>query len=404
MTAIFVGSLFPAALRQEIANLSIGPIANANSTLQHALLAGLSEHCKKLVVINLPQVGAYPTRYRTLYVSGSEVAINGLVTGRSLSFFNLIGIKNLARYWKTKKELSRTLRDVVGEVTVYVYDLHAPFLKAVADIKILYKQMKVCVIVPDLPGFTGEKPSVLLKLHLHIMQKTLQKSYNSVDAFVLLSKHMAERLPLQGKPWVVVEGIYNEHEELRPVIGKRTPYKTVFYLGAVSQRNGVERLLNAFQIIFREDYRLVICGDGEGRAAVEAAAASDSRIIYKGQIPRDEVLEEQRAATLLVNPRTSEGEFTRFSFPSKTMEYLASGVPVLMYPLEGIPDEYYEFCYTLNDLSIEKLAEAIVRICEQQAAALEHKANAARKFILNEKNSSVQGKKITDMMRSIQEQ
>jgi glycosyltransferase involved in cell wall biosynthesis len=403
MTAIFVGSLFPASLKQEIATSSIGPMANANSTLQHALVAGLSQYYHELSVINLPQVGAYPFRYRKLFVPGSEVTINGRVSGRSLTFFNLIGVKNLSRYWRARRELSRMLKAATGEATVFVYDLHAPFLKAVSDVKGKYKNMKVCVIVPDLPGFTGEKSSILLELYSRVMHDALQESYGGVDAFVLLSKHMAERLPVEGKPWVVVEGIYNEQEEPCRAAVERSPYKTVFYSGAVSQRNGVERLLAAFQMIRQEDYRLVICGDGESRSVVEAAAGNDARVVYKGQIPRDEVLGEQRAATLLVNPRTAEGEFTRFSFPSKTMEYLASGVPVLLYPLEGIPEEYYEFCYTLDDLSVEKLAEAIVQICDQPAATLEQKANAAKAFVLGEKNPSVQCKKISDMMRSIQE-
>jgi glycosyltransferase involved in cell wall biosynthesis len=401
MKAIFIGSLFPAALKQDIIVSSIGPIANANSTLQHALVAGLSKYYREFSIINLPQVGAYPTRYRKLFVPASEVAIDGQISGRSFAFLNLVGAKNLARYWRVRRELSRLLKATDGEATVFVYDLHAPFLKAVADVKAAYKNVKVCVLVPDLPGFTGENSSVLLGLRSMLMQNALKKSYVSVDAFVLLSKHMAERLPVKGKPWIVVEGIYNE-EGAHPAAAQSSPYKTVFYSGALSRRNGVERLLAAFQMIRRSDYRLVLCGDGESRTAIEAAASQDARVIYKGQIPRDEVLKEQRAATLLVNPRTPEGEFTRFSFPSKTMEYLASGVPVLLYPLEGIPEEYYEFCYTLNDFSVEKLSEAMVQICEQPLAALEKKARAAKVFVLNEKNPSVQCKKISDMMRSIQ--
>ena len=38
-----------------------------------------------------------------------------------------------------------------------------------------------------------------------------------------------------------------------------------------------------------------------------------------------------------VNPRQNNEEFTKYSFPSKTMEYLASGVPVVAYKLDGIP-------------------------------------------------------------------
>nr|WP_308632901.1 glycosyltransferase [Massilia norwichensis] len=213
---------------------------------------------------------------------------------------------------------------------------------------------------------------------------------------------MVERLPVGRKPWVVVEGIYDEGSRGQTTVPKESAIKTIFYSGSLDERNGVMRLLNAFQMIRREDYRLFICGDGDCKQAIETAAASDRRIVFKGQIPRDEVLGYQRAATLLVNPRTSKGEFTRYSFPSKTMEYLASGVPVLMHRLDGIPEEYYEYSYVPEDLSISALASEIERIVEQPSSQLQQKGASARDFILREKNAAIQCKKIGDMMAAVE--
>ncbi|MCS0589416.1 glycosyltransferase [Massilia norwichensis] len=402
MTAIFVGSLFPEQLKQEIQDSSIGPIANANNALQHALVAGLSQYYPELKIVNLPQVGAYPARYRKLTVPQVKVAFNSRASGNSLSFLNLVGVKHFARYVQTRRALSGLLKASAGSVTVFIYDLHAPFMKAVAALKNKYKYVKVCVIVPDLPGFTDDKPSMLYGIYSRMTQDALKKSYDSVDAFVLLSKHMVERLPVGRKPWVVVEGIYDEGSRGQTTVPKESAIKTIFYSGSLDERNGVMRLLNAFQMIRREDYRLFICGDGDCKQAIETAAASDRRIVFKGQIPRDEVLGYQRAATLLVNPRTSKGEFTRYSFPSKTMEYLASGVPVLMHRLDGIPEEYYEYSYVPEDLSISALASEIERIVEQPSSQLQQKGASARDFILREKNAAIQCKKIGDMMAAVE--
>ena len=132
-------------------------------------------------------------------------------------------------------------------------------------------------------------------------------------------------------------------------------------------------------------YRLVICGDGDSRNTVLECVKMDNRVSYKGQLPREEILVLQQKATLLVNPRTSEGEFTKYSFPSKTIEYLASGTPVLLYKLAGIPDEYYEYCFTVEDNSDEALGMR------------------ARKFILTEKSPKNQCKKLVDLIERIVE-
>ena len=44
------------------------------------------------------------------------------------------------------------------------------------------------------------------------------------------------------------------------------------------------------------------------------------------------------------------------------MEYLASGIPTLIYKLPGIPDEYYQYCFSLEDLGVEALANKMMDI------------------------------------------
>ena len=70
----------------------------------------------------------------------------------------------------------------------------------------------------------------------------------------------------------------------------------------------------------------------------------------------------QQQATLLVNPRKGHEEYTKYSFPSKTMEYMASGTPTIMYKLPGLPIEYEEYLVLLPDNSQETLT-AILKQC-----------------------------------------
>ncbi|MEZ7821215.1 MAG: glycosyltransferase, partial [Patescibacteria group bacterium] len=146
------------------------------------------------------------------------------------------------------------------------------------------------------------------------------------------------------------------------------------------------------------NYRLIICGSGKLMELVRSAAAKDARIKYIGQVNREEVLVYQRKSTLLINPRQPNNGLTRYTFPSKTMEYMASGTPLLMYELEGIAKEYFNYCYTLDDLSPEALKNTLVNILSKSNEELSIKGRLAREFIINQKSSKVQVKKILDLI------
>ena len=170
------------------------------------------------------------------------------------------------------------------------------------------------------------------------------------------------------------------------------------YSGAVDRRNGILILLEAFSLIKQSNYKLIICGDGSDKDAVIAAQHKDNRIEYKGQIPRETILELQREATLLINPRQPLEDFTKYSFPSKIMEYLASATPVLTYKLAGIPEEYFQYCYVIEDMSTIVLAGKIMEICSMDNEILLEKGRRAQNFILEKKNPQAQVSRILDML------
>ena len=100
-----------------------------------------------------------------------------------------------------------------------------------------------------------------------------------------------------------------------------------------------------------------------------------------------------------MNPRSNEGEYTKYSFPSKTMDYLASGIPVVMYKLDGIPEEYDPYLYYIKGNSSEDIKNALVSILEKSWEERVEIGAAGREFVLNNKNAKHQAKKILDMMQ-----
>ena len=81
-------------------------------------------------------------------------------------------------------------------------------------------------------------------------------------------------------------------------------------------------------------------------------------------MPKSEISDLQTRCDVLINPRPAEGEYTKYSFPSKTMEYLLSGSKVVMHRLDGIGDEYYKYIRVIEEHTPEAMAKAIMSSCE----------------------------------------
>ena len=113
-----------------------------------------------------------------------------------------------------------------------------------------------------------------------------------------------------------------------------------------------------------------------------------------GMVSHAEVVRFQKEASVLVNPRKPDQEITRFSFPSKTIEYMMSGTPMIGYRLEGIPEEYYRHMYIPDTLSVESMAELIDEVLSMPQSFLDAKALSAKEFVIGEKRSVSQVEKI----------
>ena len=50
-----------------------------------------------------------------------------------------------------------------------------------------------------------------------------------------------------------------------------------------------------------------------------------------------------------MNPRFTGAEYTLYSFPSKNIEYMVSGTPVITTRLAGIPDDYYPYVFVFEE-------------------------------------------------------
>src|SRR5690606_15738320 len=151
---------------------------------------------------------------------------------------------------------------------------------------------------------------------------------------------------------------------------KPSKIKSILYTGTLNKKYGILILLEAFELIKKDNYQLWICGAGEAEEDITKISANDHRIKFFGRVSRKEALRLQRKATVLINPRKSEEVFTKYSFPSKNMEYLLSGRPTIAYKLPGIPAEYEEYMFFIEDETAQGMAKKIIEACEKDPEEL----------------------------------
>ena len=219
--------------------------------------------------------------------------------------------------------------------------------------------------------------------------------------YVLLTEAMNDYLNKAGKPYVILEGHADITMAARiPAMEKKVNPRVCFYAGGVSKQYGLSNLVEGFRKADLPNAQLHIYGPGDYVKELQQIAAEDSRVFYGGMLLNTEIVEKEQEATLLVNPRPTGEEYVKYSFPSKTMEYMASGTPVLTTVLPGMPKEYHPHVYLLEDESAEGIAESLKEVLSNTEEALFRKGAEARRFVLEQKNNVIQARKILDMLNS----
>lgn len=374
-------------------------IENAANVFQWNIVDGLRSilGSQNVDVINFPYIGNFPRHYKKMWYKPSAKKSSFIQDNR---FCNLIIYKKWDIFSRAYKSICESINKHKEDSVIVIYAINEAFIKAAVKAKMKYPQIKICLIVPDLPQGMIENldwiHSLLLKRNIRVLRKQLPH----IDKYVFLSEHMNDFFEVKKMNYIVMEGIYNEKNE-SSVVYLKSQYRNIVYTGNLAERYGILNLAKAFLRLTEKDLRLVICGVGGAYEELLKMSENDHRIILKGQLSHSEVLNIQRNAILLVNPRTPDGEFTRFSFPSKTMEYLASGTPTLLYKLDGIPEEYYNYCFTLDKWNgVDDLTKKIHAIIKMLPEDLRKIGVEARQFVLEKKNAICQCSRIIEFLQN----
>ena len=257
------------------------------------------------------------------------------------------------------------------------------------------RRFKTVGIVTDVPCHLSysQKVSFHQKLNLAIMRRF--KSY------LLLTEQMSEVVNPQNRPYIVLEGHADlAMQNVENTLEGKGDKKVCLYAGSLMRIYGIENLVNGFVKADLPDAELHIYGNGDYTKDLEALAARYPAVKYMGVAPNSEIVAAEIKATLLVNPRPIGEDYTKYSFPSKNMEYMASGTPVLTTKLPGMPADHHEHVYLIEDESADGIARVLTELLSGDPVALFEKGRQAKEFILKEKNNIKQASKLLGMLNA----
>jgi len=401
MEILCLMGLFPKEYESTIIDDSISGMQNAANKLQWAIVDGLAQQKNvNLHIINSLFIGSFPKRYRKLSIPSFDFDAGQNVTGCNVGFLNIPIVKLFDKYRSVKKKIDKWLEVNKGkECVVLAYAMTSPFVELLSYIAVKHKNVKCILFVPDLPEYMNmaKKSKIynqMKKKHISHLKKHL----HDIDGYILLTEPMKEWFEWDIK-YTVIEGIYSKPAEME-IENEMPREKVILYTGGLCEAYGILDLVDAFKEAGEADWKLELIGDGELMPTLEEMARKDDRIVLRGLMPNRQVVERQKQVSILVNPRKGNQAFTKYSFPSKTIEYMASGTLMVGYKLPGMPDEYTSYFYEIpsHDAAFMTCLKQVIHLSQNTREEMGWKA---KEFIEENKNAKKQCSKIIELIAQL---
>lgn len=397
MNILYLSALSSPKLVDELYNYNKKDPGFAVQKFNRLLAGGLVKNEEEVTVLSAPPVGRHNSS-KLFWHRAQE--LEGDITYHYLNFINLPGLRQLCL---TLGTFCRTLFWTISKPQkerAVVCDVLNASMGAAAILACKITGAQTIGVMTDMPGLMVRfETSQKMPLTTRMATSLIKWCFRNYDKFVFLTEAM-NVVNENSRPYIVMEGMSDgtmvehnksfEHKEVR----------TIMYAGGLHERYGLKKLTEAFMTLPQKNIRLKLFGTGPFVDELEKKyCKKDKRVMYMGVAPNSEVVEAELEASLLVNPRPTHEEFTKYSFPSKNIEYMASGTPLLTTKLPGMPEEYYPYVFLIEDETTEGYSKALAEALNKTDEELFEYGAKAKRFVLDKKNSCEQARRVIKLIK-----
>lgn len=399
MNILFVGSAIPKELCIKHKGNSV-----AGNKMQLGIIQALSQipGCNIQTLSTYP-IAAYP-REKVLGMRKKELCLSTGEKIVSIPFINIFILKQLSqmigliagiiRWHKAHKS---------GRNIIICFNAYPEWSLPVLLISKICRIHKICILA-DLP-ISVIKYGAIRQLASNIQIKTTLFAIDKFDGLIVLNKEAQKRYA-PNLPYCVIDGAINLDEYPEPANfggvhhdGSNKKIEILF-TGALIEYNGIINLLDAIKKIKNKDVIFKFYGDGPLTQYIIDESLSDERIQYKGLVSNSEILKKQMESSFLINPRPANELVSQVTFPSKILEYMMSGIPVLTTRLNGLIDKYTDYLFFIDD-NPDNMAADIEQALSMDKELLILRSRLAYKFVSENKTWDVQAKPIFNFLDEI---
>lgn len=270
---------------------------------------------------------------------------------------------------------------------ILAYNANAEWAIPAILLSAKYKVPSV-VIIADYTPICDENRNLQNLLRTIIQQRLCARFKGAV----LLSQYTKE--VMLNKPVLSLEGGINTARFSAKCFNTFHNPCRVMYSGKLDVVNGIDTFIQAAKIISEENVEIWITGKGPMEEYVKKEAKG--KIKYWGFVDDEKVWQLLREADILVSPRKTTLKQNLYNFPSKVLEYLASGKVVVSTKLPSLK-KFEDFLFFCED-NPNDLAKKILSIINMPHDSIIQRVRMGQEFVLNNYNWGIQAKRLHDFI------
>ena len=296
--------------------------------------------------------------------------------------------------WSFGRACSKYIEEHCSEISS-IYANVWPMFSQRAIVKAAKKYGIPCIIhVQDVypESLTNKMPSAIGRIAQALLlpiDKYILKNCTKVVAISdKMKNYLSQTRGIDSRKISVVINWQNEKEFLDYQASSKDftidrPF-TFMYMGNIGPVAGVDLLIDAFELLDKQEARLVIAGSGSMRERLKTQTAGNSRIEF-WDVPNGKVPEIQAQADVMMLP-IKKGAASS-SIPSKLPAYMFSAKPII-----GCIDADSDTANAIREAdcgwviepeNVEKLAETMKMVVSVDNAVLADKAQKAQLYGLS---------------------